>query len=650
MSESVDLSRNNLDKARSPYLLQHADNPVHWQEWSEPVIAAAREQNTPLFVSVGYSTCHWCHVMAHEAFSDDEVAAYLNEHFVPIKVDREERPDIDQFLMSFLVASTGQGGWPLNAFVSPDLTPFFALTYVPVQPRYGMPGMKEILQKVSSFYQGREEPLQAFDPQNAAAGTRLRTDEGNDPGEDQALEGIRQAQANRFDREHAGFGSAQKFPPHCTLLYMLHDAALQRELARQHGTGSAAGGGSAPGGGTGSAGGGSSDRLEPRSMAAQTLRAMQLRGLHDHLQGGIFRYCVDREWTVPHFEKMLYDQAMALWYYASAFKELGEESFKATARGIITCLEETFREQELLVAAHDADTEGAEGGTYIWEQDELAETLDKQEFELLKEVFEISDNGNFHGSIHLVRRVPDAELDKEKRATLTETLRKLLERRKRRSQPSVDRKIVTSWNALAGVAYIVAGRALSEQEYIDTGLSLFDALWRHHWSGTMLVHSSLDGSAGEQEYLSDYAAMALCATYCGEETPGYEEPLQAMLRGMEQFKTDGGWLEARNRDFHPIPADSFDSPVPSTLALARMAQIRAALLRAQDHEALPFHAPTASDFANVAALYSRGYIHVYESMEKLPWSQLPLHALQRRGEHPQDCFMGVCRPLTHHTT
>ena len=320
----MSVARNNLDLANSPYLRQHAENPVWWQEWSAEILEYARKTDRIVFVSVGYSTCHWCHVMAREAFSDETCATILNRHFVPVKVDREQRPDIDHYLMSFLVATTGSGGWPLNAFLTPEGHPFFAMTYASTEPRFHLPAFDDILGRVREFFGENRDRIAPFELNAEHSGVDgairkvLAHDDGgeaeagdgpasvamiSDEDESQAIERVDELE-RAFDRVHAGFGQSQKFPPHSALLYLQHACAAG--LSEQAG-----------------------------EMARETLDAMMTRGLHDHLQGGFFRYTVDREWTIPHFEKMLYDQAMLLWNYAVASRLFGSSGYRETAAGIV---------------------------------------------------------------------------------------------------------------------------------------------------------------------------------------------------------------------------------------------------------------------------------------------------------------------------
>src|SRR3989344_5932399 len=311
--------RNNLDKATSPYLQQHKENPIYWQEWSKEVLEYAKKNSKIIVVSVGYAACHWCHVMANEAFSNKEIADFLNKHFVSIKVDKEQRPDIDNYMMAFIQETQGQGGWPLNIFLTPDLKPFLAVTYVPIEPRFSLPGFIYLLRNVKGTYDKHQREIREYLPIFHK-------------GEDSEEQHIIQAIKNNFINNGFGFGAM--FPPHNTLLFLLSYYEKNK-------------------------GAGIKDILE------KILDAMAMNGLHDHLQGGFYRYCVDGSWTIPHFEKMLYDQAMLLWVYSIAYKVFKKPGYKIILEKIIECLEDTYY-GGLYYTAHDADTDHQEGGTYLW--------------------------------------------------------------------------------------------------------------------------------------------------------------------------------------------------------------------------------------------------------------------------------------------
>ena len=505
----MDPQRNNLSKASSPYLRQHAANPVWWQEWGREALERARGENKPLFVSVGYATCHWCHVMAEESFEDAATADILNRYFVPIKVDREQRPDIDQYLMAFINAQGNAGG----------------------------------------------------------------------------------------------FGDGTKFPPHCTLLYMLYDLS-------------------------------SSGNDAVKRMIERTLESILRGGLHDHLQGGFFRYCVGREWTIPHFEKMLYDQAMLLWVFSLAYRVLGKENYRVAVDKILQCLGETFEEGGLYYSGHDADTDHQEGQTYLWSREELAEVLTSGELARFIAFFPLSAEGKVEGRYHLLRS-GDGDL--------TGIEAKLLARRKERRQPSVDKKIITSWNCLAGIGLIHAHRYARAEGALEKAEAIARTLLKRHFIDGRLAHCSFDGQVQQQAFLQDAAGMLLLLTYLYEETGRFGDEMELFRRKAAMFRRDDGWVESFGDDFLPVPAAAFDHPVPSSIALAEFALLRADILQGRDFSVRPLRAPLASDFCNVAALMANGFFHIIETPQKAGWDDLPANSLQKRGPKALDCYRGACR-------
>jgi hypothetical protein len=604
----MDFSRNNLDKAQSPYLRQHLDNPVWWQEWKPEVLEHARQTGKLLFVSVGYSTCHWCHVMAHDTFSDQECARFLNEHFVAMKVDREERPDIDQYLMDFLVAATGQGGWPLNVVLTPDLRPFFGVTYLGSQPRFGRPGFREIMEKVLQFWKERDEAISAFTPSPPSVGA---SNEGSAAPEEAMQQAIA-SMWSRYDGNFGGFGESQKFPPHATLLFLLYLTAVQ------------------------------SDDTALR-MLRGTLDAIHRGGLHDHLQGGFFRYCTDREWTIPHFEKMLYDQAMLLWVLSLAAPVLGEPSYMNAARGTLRALRETFRSSDgLFVSAHDADTDHEEGGTYLWTRTVLESLLTPEELEELEKRYQVPAEGNFEGKIHLMRR-GDAP-DQTDPAGVARTREKLLAQRRSRRQPATDDKIITSWNALTGIGLVHAHRYLGDGEALSEARELFTTLWERHVVDGEVRHASRNGAVGAHAFLQDAASLLLLATYLHEDIRDLTAEIAALRDAVRSFRKDEQWLEGQADDFMAIPAPIFDSPFPSAVSLAELALIRCDMLTGELYDERSFGAPLIQDALNIAALASSGYFYLIESPDPVPWETLPVNAVQAPGEQTTHCYKGVCTP------
>ncbi len=584
-------TQNNLNISSSPYLRQHAGNPIWWQEWNSETLAYAAAANKPLLVSVGYATCHWCHVMAAEAFSDPETAAYLNANFVNIKVDREQRPDIDQYLMNFIQAQTGSGGWPLNVFLTPGLKPVHALTYAPLRTSGNRYSFLYIAQAVTEFMDQRGDNIMPFTQHEQEA-----------PEAD--AERLAESLGEYFDRENGGFGPGQKFPPHSTLLFMLYRLSV------------------------------SPDKLLDE-MVTSTLDAMMMRGLHDHLQGGIYRYCVDREWTIPHFEKMLYDQAMALWTYSVAHRVTGGERYRIMAEKIVRCLDDTFTIDGMYASAFNADTDHKEGATYLWSMKELAALLSAEEMERFREVYDVSDTGNFEGLNHLVRK-SDRRID--------DIEEKLLKARRQRSQPSRDDKILLGLNALTAVALIQAGRQLDRPELAAAAAGLTWRLLETFWDGSSLAHSYYDGVLQQQSYLSDAAAMLLAITMLYEDDHSWGEMMNAMADYVRRFHgSDGRWIESDAGDFMKIYASWFDHPVPSAVSLAETALTRVALLTGADLTPAIYRRPYQSDFYNINVLLTEDLFYLYTTRDPLPWSSIPVNSLQRRGEPETVCYDKVCR-------
>lgn len=575
------MNRNNLGKSSSPYLQQHKSNPIWWQEWSQEVLDYAKKENKLLFVSIGYATCHWCHVMAQEAFSDQEIARYLNKHFVSIKVDREQRPDIDQYCMQYLMQTQGQGGWPLNVFMTADKQPVYALTYASVEPKYGMPGFLTLLKAVKEGF--TDKHTHDFVP---AKEERASIPENN------LLITIRQ----HFDKEFGGFGVGMKFPPHCALLYLLHTQ-------------------------------------DTKDIVTKTLDSMAMSGLHDHLQGGFYRYSVDRAWTIPHFEKMLYDQALLLWVYSAAYHLYKKEEYKTVAEKILQNLEETFENDGLYYSAHDADTNHEEGLTYLWDTKELQNSLTNGEYDTLSKIYHLKEN--FEAMIHLTKQelifLPDIE-------------NKLLAIRKKRTQPFTDKKIVTSWNALIGIALMHAYRYIQNDSARTKAFTLFDKLMEKHYHNGKLIHSSLNNQVQEQEFLEDYATLLVFATYLHEENNQHKDLITTLTAKLLQFKKEH-WVESNNSDFKEVAAQIYDHPTPSSSSFAEYGLLRKNILFNEDYDEMGYGMPLSQDFHNMVASFSQGNLHVYHTPQKIQWEKLPLNSIQIKDGLHQECFKGVCKKL-----
>ena len=478
---------NRLAGETSPYLLQHADNPVDWHPWSEEALALARREGKPILLSVGYSACHWCHVMAHESFEDETVAAAMNAEFVNIKVDREERPDLDQIYQTAHALMTRRsGGWPLTMFLTPDGAPFFGGTYFPREGRYGLPGFLDLLPRVAAAYreQGPAIAEQAARLKDALASLEPGpTDEGALPAGAPAL--ALAALKRSFDPEQGGFGTAPKFP-HATDLVLCLRAALR---------------------------GDDSDAL---TIVRVTLSRMADGGIHDQLGGGFCRYSVDAEWTIPHFEKMLYDNGPLLGLYADFARVTGEPRYAAVARGIVDWLTREMRAADgAFFSSLDADSEGEEGRFYVWSRDEVRAALPAEDFAVAAPHWGLDAPPNFEGHAWNLRvTIPLADVaaalalpPAEATARLERAKATLFAARAKRVRPGLDDKILTSWNALAIAGLARAARALDEPAWAGLAVAATDALRATAWRNGRLLATRKGSRAHLNAYLDDHAFL-----------------------------------------------------------------------------------------------------------------------------------------------
>jgi len=477
---------NRLFKETSPYLVQHADNPVDWHPWSEKALTLAREQDKPILLSIGYSACHWCHVMAHESFENAATAALMNEQFVNIKVDREERPDLDQIYQTAHGMLTGRnGGWPLTMFLTPEQMPFFGGTYFPDTPRYGMPAFRDLLSNVAQHYREKKDEL-AQQNEQLLDDLRLTLPQG---GQGEALDeapivaGLQQLQSI-FDLEHGGFDQAPKFPNPADIELCLREGA-----------------------------GGNAKALD---MALKTLRGMALGGIYDQLGGGFCRYSVDDHWEIPHFEKMLYDNGQLLCLYADAWRVTGEPLFtRVVEETVAWALREMHAPDGTFYSSLDADSEGAEGKFHVWQSDEIRSLLTEQEYALIEPYYGLDGAPNFeHGAWHL-HVACDLETAAQKSAVSLETAlqllasarRKLFAARELRVRPGRDEKILTSWNALMVKGLARAGRAFRNTEWITAAQNAVDVIRSRYWIDGRLLATGKDGDVRLNAYLDDYAFL-----------------------------------------------------------------------------------------------------------------------------------------------
>ncbi|HKJ76951.1 MAG TPA: thioredoxin domain-containing protein [Gammaproteobacteria bacterium] len=477
-----DAPTNRLAGAYSPYLQQHARNPVDWYPWGEEALERARREDKPLLVSIGYSTCHWCHVMARESFEDPAIAGLMNEHFVSIKVDREERPDLDRiYQQAHRLLSGRPGGWPLTVFLTPDQTPFFAGTYFPPQSMQGLPSFRELLEAVHGFYHRERERIEAQNEEvRKALAAEAAPAAGRTP-DPKPLYLLRRALAEHYDRERGGFGDAPKFPHHSLVEFQL----------RQGAQGDA----------------------ESRECALHALGTMAESGLYDHLGGGFFRYCVDAEWSVPHFEKMLYDNGQLLPLYADAWRLTGEGLFRRAAE---ETAEWVVREMELpgggFASALDAESEGEEGAFYRFDGAELRSVLGGDAYRVASSRYGLDGPPNFEGYYHLRAVRPLDEVAAEygiDEATAAERLEAarttLLEVRAQRVRPGRDDKALVSWNALMIRGLGRAGRVLARDDLIEAADRALERIRRDAWRDGRLL--AVAGGDPLKAYLDDYAFL-----------------------------------------------------------------------------------------------------------------------------------------------
>ncbi|MFP4429411.1 MAG: thioredoxin domain-containing protein [Desulfovermiculus sp.] len=483
-------SANRLIDEKSPYLLQHAYNPVDWLPWSDEAFALAREKDHPLFVSIGYSTCHWCHVMEQESFEDQEVAQALNRSFISVKVDREERPDIDTIYMNACQLISGRGGWPLTVVMTPDKRPFFAATYIPKQSRFGQPGLLDLLAEISRLWNHDRDKIFYSARQVTDNLQRLHQNLPQTTLDASTLEAAFQSLEQGYDSEYGGFGQAPKFPAPHNLLFLLR--YWQR-----------------------------SGKHEALEMVDTTLKAMRQGGVFDHLGYGFHRYSTDRSWLVPHFEKMLYDQAMLIMALAKTYEHtrdpLYAQVIEETAGYVFHDMTDV---SGAFYSAEDADSEGVEGKFYVWTEQEIDKLLSPEEARLVKKVFGLTPEGNFkdeatgrrtganilHLPLPLDQAAESLGLGPENLSSQLETVRsKLLTVRNQRVRPLLDDKVLTDWNGLMIAALAKAGRILGNDEYTRAAKRAARFILENMHQNGRLLHRYRDRQAAIPGMLDDYA-------------------------------------------------------------------------------------------------------------------------------------------------
>jgi uncharacterized protein len=554
---------NALSHETSPYLLQHADNPVEWHPWGEQALTLARELDKPILLSIGYSACHWCHVMAHESFEDAEVAAIMNAHFINIKVDREERPDIDQiYQTAHSMLSQKSGGWPLTVFLTPNQEPYFTGTYFPKTPRYQLPGFADLIPRVAAYYHERKDDLAVQNSQLADALKRTIPAPSNTlSASESTLKLAFTSLESSFDFEHGGFGSAPKFPNPADITLLLHQAKTRNKQAE--------------------------------SMALQMLGAMANGGIYDQIGGGFCRYSVDERWNIPHFEKMLYDNGQLLFLYTDAWQLSKDGRFQQVIEETVTWLKREMSDKNgAFYSSLDADSmdehdHSEEGAFYVWKPDEVKALLTPDEFIVASCVFGFDRAPNFEGAAWhaYIAIAPTAEDE----ILLKSAQKKLFEAREKRIRPGRDDKILTSWNALVIKGLARAGRVFNRPDWVSLAQNAVDFIRNNLWVNDQLLATCKDDGSSNYNahlnaYLDDYAFLLdalielLQADYRAIDLAFAEDLAEALLENFES--TDGGFYFTSHTHETLIhrPKQGYDNATPngngiSTVALQKLGHI-----------------------------------------------------------------------------
>ena len=560
MSHDENRPTNRLAGETSPYLLQHRHNPVDWYPWGEEAFEKARAEGKPVFLSVGYSACHWCHVMERESFENDDIARLMNEHFVNVKVDREERPDVDQIYMAAVQALSGHGGWPMSVFLTPDARPFWGGTYFPPKDSRGMPGFSRVLTSIHEAWTNRRDSIMA----SAGELTRQLDSMGRVPESEgelsaELLDNAARQLARAFEPRHGGFGSAPKFPHPMDLRVLLREHSRTGDAHALH-------------------------------MVRHTLGKMARGGIYDHLGGGFARYSTDAEWLVPHFEKMLYDNALLASTYVEAYQLTGDPEYARVAREIFDYVLGRMTDPEGgFYSTEDADSEGEEGKYYVWTLEEIRAVLGPDRLDTFARVFDVTERGNWEGKTILNLPRPLEEVaaalgrdPEDLRQDLDEDRAKLLEARGRRVPPGKDTKILASWNGLMIAALVDGAHALGDDRYLDAAEKAAGfILDRMQTDNGRLLHSFKDGRARFNAYLDDYANLADGLTRLYEAT-GRPRWIEAAMRMAEvmvgQFSdAEGGGFYYTSADHEALISrtkDAYDNATPSGNAMAATALAR----------------------------------------------------------------------------
>lgn len=531
---------NKLINETSPYLLQHAHNPVEWYPWGDEAFEKAKKDKKAIFLSIGYSSCHWCHVMEKESFEDIETAKILNENFVSIKVDREERPDIDLYYMNAVSAMTGSGGWPLNVFLTPEKQPFYGGTYFPKEPGFGMPGFKQILLKISSVYKNEPDAIRENAQKLSQALESMANSVTQTGISKEIIDNAVHSLQNSFDPLYGGMKERPKFPqPLVWDFLLMHSFTSKNKLQI--------------------------------SLVLKTLEQIAKGGIYDQVGGGFSRYSTDEKWLIPHFEKMLYDNALLTLLYLHAYQITKDVNFKRIIEESFIFIERDLKSPGgAFYSAMDADSEGKEGKYYIWNYEELKKEFSEDELKLLEAEFGVSNGGNFEGENILTRQ------NLEDSPKIQKIKQKLLTNREKHIKPAVDDKIILSWNSLIIISFAFAARILDNNHYQETAETAANFIWNNLFIKGRFYHSFAKGRAGKTGFDDDYAAFAL-ANLALFETTGKKSWMEntfkitKLLKELFWDKENGAFYHTsvENTDLDlPRYKDFADNPTPSGNSLS----------------------------------------------------------------------------------
>lgn len=555
MNMKIRHKANRLLNEKSPYLLQHAYNPVDWYSWSQEAFEKAKKEDKPIFLSIGYSTCHWCHVMERESFEDEGVAELLNKHFIPIKVDREERPDIDNIYMTFCQTLTGHGGWPLNIFMTSDKKPFYAGTYFPKNDKYGHPGLISILKSISkAWYDKKDELISYGDSITKSIKSMMNKEDEFDMNLDTVEVAIEDLESF-FDEAYGGFGTEPKFPtPHNLLLLMRYWKHTNDDKYLK--------------------------------IVDKTLESMYRGGIFDHIGFGFSRYSTDRKWLVPHFEKMLYDNALLGIAYTEGYQSTGKALYKNVAEKIYSyILRDMISEEGGFYSAEDADSERIEGKFYVWDLEEVKKILGEEDAEIFSRYYNITDRGNFEGKSipNLIEaNFPNIQYDESLANDIEKSRQKLFEYREKRVKPFKDDKILTSWNGLMIASLSYSGRILGRIEYIKAAERATSFIFNKlRNEDDKLFARYRDGESKNPGTLDDYAFLiwGLIELYEATFNAEYLKKAVSLSKNMIKLfwddKSAGFYLSAHDSEELIIrPKDVYDGAIPSGNSVAAYNMLR----------------------------------------------------------------------------